>query len=48
MTLATVVGGAYWDYTVRGPQLRTPGAMVQGRDFIEGPGGKGANGAVAA
>lgn len=43
-----VIGGVNTDYTIRGPRLPTPGATIQGRDFMEGPGGKGANQAVAA
>lgn len=43
-----VVGGANWDYLVRGPQLPTPGGTVQGSEFQQAPGGKGANQAVAA
>jgi len=43
-----VVGGANIDYLVRGPRLPGPGATVQGEQFQEAPGGKGANQAVAA
>lgn len=43
-----VVGGANTDYTVRGPRLPTGNAEVQGSEFLEAPGGKGANQAVAA
>lgn len=43
-----VVGGANMDYLARGPSLPTPGATVQGSEFQEAPGGKGANQAVAA
>jgi ribokinase len=43
-----VVGGANTDYLVRGPRLPKPGDTVQGDDFQEAPGGKGANQAVAA
>ena len=38
-----VVGGAIWDYLVRGPALPTPGGTVRGEDFQEAPGGKGTN-----
>lgn len=43
-----VVGGANMDYLARGPRLPTPGSTVQGSQFQEAPGGKGANQAVAA
>ncbi|MFL5620644.1 MAG: ribokinase [Gemmatimonadaceae bacterium] len=43
-----VVGGANWDFLVRGPSLPTPGGTVRGDEFQEAPGGKGANQAVAA
>lgn len=43
-----VVGGAYTDYVVRGPELPTPGETVRGKEFLILPGGKGANTAVAA
>src|SRR5437660_7247876 len=43
-----VVGGAYTDYVVRGPELPTPGETVRAQDFLILPGGKGANQAVAA
>lgn len=43
-----VVGGANTDYLVQGPTLPTPGVTVQGYQFREAPGGKGANQAVAA
>jgi ribokinase len=43
-----VVGGANWDYLVRGPKLPTAGETVRGEVFLEGAGGKGANQAVAA
>jgi ribokinase len=36
------------DYTVKGPSLPAPGTSVQGSDFSEAPGGKGANQAIAA
>jgi ribokinase len=43
-----VVGGANWDFLVRGPTLPAPGGTVSGDAFQEAPGGKGANQAVAA
>jgi len=43
-----VVGGANTDYLVRGRSLPKPGETVQGDEFIEAPGGKGVNQAVAA
>jgi ribokinase len=43
-----VVGKANVDYLVRGPRLPRPGMSVNGDFFHEGPGGKGANQAVAA
>ncbi|MCB0062812.1 MAG: ribokinase [Caldilineaceae bacterium] len=43
-----VVGGANYDYLVRGSHLPTPGDTVNGNEFQEAPGGKGANQAVAA
>jgi ribokinase len=43
-----VLGGANMDYLARGPSLPGPGDTVQGEDFQEAPGGKGANQAVAA
>lgn len=43
-----VVGGANVDYLVRGTRLPEPGETVQGDQFQEGPGGKGANQAVGA
>lgn len=43
-----VVGGAYTDFVVRGSHLPTPGEAVQSQEFLETPGGKGANQAVAA
>jgi ribokinase len=42
-----VVGGANTDYLVRGPELPAPGQTVEGDEFQVGPGGKGANQAVA-
>lgn len=41
-----VVGGANFDYLVRGGRLPAPGETVEGEVFQEGPGGKGANQAV--
>jgi ribokinase len=43
-----VVGGVNTDYIVTGRELPTPGATVQGAEFQEAPGGKGANQAIAA
>jgi ribokinase len=43
-----IVGGANWDYLVRGPELPRPGGTVRGEQFQEAAGGKGANQAVAA
>ena len=43
-----VVGGANTDYLVKGRELPSPGAIVQGDAFQEAAGGKGANQAVAA
>ncbi|MEZ4736998.1 MAG: ribokinase [Caldilineaceae bacterium] len=43
-----VVGGVNYDYLVRGATLPEPGDTVQGQEFQEAPGGKGANQAVAA
>jgi ribokinase len=43
-----VVGGANWDYLIRGPALPSPGGTVRGDEFQEAPGGKGAIQAVAA
>ncbi len=43
-----VVGGVNTDYLVRGPRLPKPGETIQGAEFQEAPGGKGANQAVAA
>jgi ribokinase len=43
-----VVGGINTDYLVKGPRLPRPGETVDGKEFLEAPGGKGANQAVAA
>ncbi len=43
-----VVGGINTDFLARGPELPRPGDTVEGTDFQEAPGGKGANQAVAA
>ena len=42
-----VLGGANLDYLARGSRLPGPGDTVQGDEFQEAPGGKGANLAVA-
>jgi ribokinase len=42
-----VVGGANFDYSVRAQALPEPGETVVGETLLEGPGGKGANQAVA-
>jgi ribokinase len=43
-----VVGSANYDYLARGVQLPSSGESVQGDQFIESPGGKGVNQAIAA
>ena len=43
-----VVGGTNTDMVVKGKRLPTPGETVDGGDFLQIPGGKGANQAVAA
>src|SRR5262245_20076069 len=43
-----VIGGANTDYLIRGPELPAPGETIDGQEFQEAPGGKGANQAVAA
>ena len=43
-----VGGGANTDYLVGGPSLPKPGSTVEGDEYQEAPGGKGANQAVAA
>jgi ribokinase len=42
-----VIGGVNTDYVIRGERLPHPGETLQGEVFQEGPGGKGANQAVA-
>ena len=46
--LVVVLGGINTDYVVRSDALPEPGQTVQGKDLFVGPGGKGANQAVAA
>ena len=43
-----VLGGANTDYLVRGSALPASGATLNGSEFLEAPGGQGANQAVAA
>lgn len=43
-----VVGGANYDYLIRGRDFPEPGATSRGDVFDEAPGGKGANQAIAA
>lgn len=43
-----MVGGLNTDYLARGTTLPTPGSTADGHTFLEAPGGKGANQAVAA
>lgn len=43
-----VVGSSNTDMTVKSPSLPKPGETIIGGDFLMGPGGKGANQAVAA
>jgi ribokinase len=43
-----VIGGANTDYLIRGDTLPAAGTTRNGDVFLEGPGGKGANQAVAA
>jgi len=42
-----VVGGINTDYLIRGESIPEPGETVEGEVFQQGPGGKGANQAVA-
>ena len=42
-----VVGGANYDYLIRGVELPARGETLEGQSFDEAPGGKGANQAVA-
>ena len=43
-----VIGGINTDYVVLGRELPPPGTTRDGSTFLAGPGGKGANAAVAA
>ena len=43
-----VLGGINDDYVIRGRNLPGPGTSLDGDEFLAGPGGKGANAAVAA
>lgn len=43
-----VIGGANYDYSIDGDRLPERGETVMGRELREGPGGKGANQAIAA
>jgi ribokinase len=43
-----VLGGINTDYLIRGRVLPGPGTSLNGDEFLEAPGGKGANAAVAA
>jgi len=43
-----VLGGANMDYLIRGERLPAPGETVDGCEFLQAAGGKGANQAVAA
>jgi ribokinase len=43
-----VIGGINTDYLIRGRPLPGPGMSLSGGTFLEAPGGKGANAAVAA
>lgn len=43
-----VVGGINSDYLIQGSTLPKPGETIDGQQFFEGPGGKGANQAVGA
>lgn len=46
--MVVVLGGINTDYVVQSEELPDPGQTVQGKDLFVGPGGKGANQAVAA
>lgn len=48
MARILVIGSSNTDMTVRLPQLPGPGQTMLGGEFLRGPGGKGANQAVAA
>lgn len=48
MARVVVLGSSNTDMTVRLPRLPTPGETLLGGSFLNGPGGKGANQAVAA
>src|SRR5687768_632607 len=43
-----VIGSSNTDFLVRSETLPKPGETLSGREFFQGPGGKGANQAVAA
>ena len=43
-----VLGGINTDYLIRSRTLPSPGMSLSGGTFLEAPGGKGANAAVAA
>lgn len=47
-TRILVIGSSNTDMTVKSPSLPKPGETIIGGDFLMGPGGKGANQAVAA
>ena len=48
MVSVTVLGSFNMDLVVTAPSLPGPGRTVLGRDFYQGPGGKGSNQAIAA
>ncbi|RUL83083.1 ribokinase [Tautonia sociabilis] len=48
MPLVVVLGSSGYDLTIRLPRLPRPGETLLGGDLLRGPGGKGANAAVAA
>src|SRR5258708_7066037 len=48
MARVVVLGSSNTDMVVRLPRLPSPGETLLGGDFLTGPGGKGANQAVAA